>query len=85
MCGDQISQRYAGHAAYSGDGHGLGQKLNEDMTAARAQRLFDADLPSALLHGYQHDVHQADAGDAQRQRAHQSKQNRQRNGQQAER
>ena len=39
------------------------------MTAACAEGLLDTDLARALLHADQHDVHQADAGDAKRERA----------------
>ena len=45
------------------------KKLNQDVTATRTQRLLDADLARTLLHRDQHDVHQADAGNAQRQRS----------------
>ena len=51
---------------------------------ARAERFFDADLAGALLHGHQHDVHEADAGDAQRERADHGEQHLQRDGQDAE-
>ena len=40
----------------------------------RAQRLFHADLARTLLHRNQHDVHQPDAADAERQRANESQQ-----------
>src|SRR6266446_3412738 len=40
----------------------------------RAQRLLHADLPRSLLHGNQHDVHQANAADSQGQRTDKSEQ-----------
>ena len=44
------------------------------MALARAEGLFDADLAGALLHADQHDVHQADAGDAERERSDEEQQ-----------
>src|ERR1035437_1272213 len=82
--GDQVGQSDAGHSADGGDGEGLGQKLREDVTLARAERLFDADFAGALLHGHQHDVHQPDAGDAQGERADQGEQHLQGDGQHLE-
>ena len=41
----------------------------------RAQRLFYADFAGALLHRDQHDVHEADAADAEGERADESEQN----------
>ena len=58
-----------------GDGERFGQKLEEDVAAARAQRLLDADFAGALRDGDEHDVHQADAADAQRQGADETEQN----------
>src|SRR2546429_434423 len=53
---------------------GLGQKLAHDITAARAERLADADLAGPLGHRHQHDVHDHDAahhqGHAHESRAH---------------
>ena len=46
----------------------------------RAQGLFDADFAGALLHRDQHDVHQADAADAERERADEGQQNLERGG-----
>ena len=46
----------------------------------RAQRFFHADLPRALLHRNQHDVHQPDAADSQGQRADKRQQHFERGG-----
>ena len=45
---------------------GLDQELQRDVGAARAERLPQADLARALGHRHQHDVHDADAADDQR-------------------
>ena len=58
----------------AGDDHGFGEKLQEDVPLARAESFFYADLAGALLHADQHDVHQADAGDAERERADEEQQ-----------
>ena len=47
----------------------LEQELQQDLAAARAERLADADLARALLHVDEHDVHDADAADRERQHA----------------
>jgi len=52
----------------------FGEELQHDVAAARAQGFLHADLAGALLHGDQHDVHEADAGDAQGERADQREQ-----------
>ncbi len=62
-------------ASGEGDGQGFRQKLKEDVALVRAQGLFDADFAGALLHRDQHDVHQADAADAQGQRSDEGEQN----------
>ena len=46
----------------------------------RAQCLFNANLPRALLHGHKHDVHQANAGNAECERADEGQQHLQSNG-----
>jgi len=63
--GNQVSKNNTRESAQQGDDQGLGQKLDEDVPAARAERLFDADLSSALRNGDQHDVHQAHASNAE--------------------
>ena len=71
---DGVGERDAGNAAYAGDDHGFGQKLEEDVALARAESFFYADLAGALLHADEHDVHQADAGDAQSERSDEEQQ-----------
>src|SRR5262249_121769 len=44
----------------------LDQKLQSDVAALGAQRAADADLARPLRHGRQHDVHDTDAADEQR-------------------
>src|ERR1700733_1603001 len=44
------------------------------MTATRAERLFHSDFAGALGNGDEHDVHQADAADTQRQGADEGEQ-----------
>src|SRR5271157_422009 len=67
--GNSVRQGDTGHPADSRDHQRLGQKLDQNVPLARAQGFFDADLLGALLHRDQHDVHQPDTGDAQRQGA----------------
>src|SRR6202158_2591607 len=60
----------AGHnadrAAKQRQSNGLDQKLQQDVITARAHGLADADLPSAFRNRNQHDVHDHDAADHQR-------------------
>ena len=44
----------------------LEQELQQDLAPPRAERLAHADLARALLHVHEHDVHDADAADGQR-------------------
>ena len=46
----------------------LGQHLRHDVRPARAERLAQADLARPLGHHHQHDVHDHDAADDERQR-----------------
>ena len=71
----RISEQDSGNAADEGDGQRFGQELEEDVALAAAERLFHADFARALRHRHQHDVHQADAADAERQRADEAQQN----------
>ena len=48
----------------------LGQHLPDDVAAPRAERLAEADLARALADDHQHDVHDDDAADHQRERHH---------------
>jgi hypothetical protein len=63
--GNSIGERDAENSAGGRDDQRLREELEEDVAAARAEGLFDADLAGALLDGDQHDVHEADAGDAE--------------------
>jgi hypothetical protein len=45
---------------------GLGQNLPENVAPARAERLAQADFPRPFGHRHQHDVHDDDAADHQR-------------------
>ena len=57
------------HAAGERRGQPFEQKLQQDLAAFRAERLAHADLARPLLHVDEHDVHDADAADRQRQHA----------------
>ena len=63
--GDGIGKDDAEESAYESDGESLRQKLEEDVAAACAKRLLDADFASALRDRNKHDVHQPDAANAQ--------------------
>src|ERR1017187_3709497 len=82
--GHSISEDDAQNSADESNGECLGQKLEENMPAARSERFLDADLTGALGHGNKHDVHQADAADAQRERADEAEQNLQADGDELE-
>ena len=60
--------RDAEHAAADREQHGLDEELAEDVGAPRAERLADADLARPLGDGDEHDVHDADPADEQRDR-----------------
>ena len=49
---------------------GLEQELGEDRALGRTDRFADADLAGALGDGDEHDVHDADAADEERDRGH---------------
>src|ERR1039458_3458057 len=57
---------YADHASRQGHGCGLDEKLKQNIIAACAQRLAHADLPGAFGDGNQHDVHDDNAANDQR-------------------
>src|ERR1700687_1128611 len=63
--GDGIGENDSEEPADEGNGERLSQKLEEDVAAARAERLLDANLAGALGDRNQHDVHQADAANSQ--------------------
>ena len=56
-------------SADEGEHQRLDKELHQDVTAARADGLQQADLFGALGHADQHDVHHADSADAEGERA----------------
>ena len=56
----------ADDAAHAREHGRLSQELPQDAALFRADRLLQADLPRALRDGDEHDVHDADAADEQR-------------------
>ena len=68
----------ADEAAEERQGQRLDEELGEDVAAARADRLADADLARPLADRDQHDVHDPDAADDQRDRGDPAEQQRQR-------
>src|SRR5438552_8330314 len=68
--GEEISEDYSQNdsqnSAGFGNENGLGQKLPQNVFAARANRFTDADFFRSLGHAYEHDVHNSDAGCDQR-------------------
>ena len=65
---DGAAEDDAEHAAGRRQERGLDQELPEDLAAARAERLADADLARPLGDRDHHDRHHADAADHQRDR-----------------
>lgn len=63
---DPEGEHHSHEAADKADHDGLDQELGKDVAAARANGHTNADLPGALGHGNQHDIHHADAADNQR-------------------
>ena len=57
----------ANQPAQQADARGLDQKLQQDRAPLGADGLADADLARPLGHRDEHDVHDADAADEQRQ------------------
>ncbi len=64
-----LPNRMPMHAADRRQEDGFDQELPQDLAAARAERLADADLARPLGHRDHHDRHHADAADHQRDRA----------------
>ena len=62
------------------EGQRLDEELGEDVAATRADRLADADLAGPLADRDQHDVHDPDAADDQRDRGDAAEEQRQRRG-----
>ena len=70
---DQLTHQHAAQnpkdAANQRQRSALDQELHQHIALLRAQRLAHADLPRALRHAHQHDVHDHHAADHQRDRA----------------
>ena len=66
--GMAMPRRDAEQAADAGEHDGLDQELLGDVAPLGAQGAADADLAGPLGDGRQHDVHDADAADQQRDR-----------------
>ena len=64
--GNGHAQQHAHHAARAGQHHGLDEELGDDIAAFGSERAADTDLARALGHAGEHDVHNADAADEQR-------------------
>src|ERR1700722_13934976 len=77
---DHVGQNNPQQAADESDGKSFCEELKQDISTARPQGFFYADLPSTLGHRDQHDVHQADSPDSEGQRADEAKQNLQADG-----
>src|SRR5204862_6912921 len=58
---DDYSQNESQNDASFGNENGLGQKLPQDVFAARADRFTDADFFRPFGHAHQHDVHNPNA------------------------
>ena len=63
---DQDADPDAHEPADRRQGHGLHQELGEDVPPARPDGHPEADLAGPLGHRHQHDVHDADAADQER-------------------
>src|SRR5258708_17502067 len=72
--GNDVGEDDAEKSANEGNGESLGEKLEEDVAAAGAERLLDANFAGGLGDGDEHDIHQADATDAQREGADEGEQ-----------
>src|SRR6185369_10076752 len=60
------AHHHTDESAPNGKHHGLDEKLHGDVLSFGAERAPDADLARALRHCRQHDVHDANAADHQR-------------------
>src|ERR1700690_4399543 len=78
--GNDIRQEDAEESANEGDSESFGQKLEEDVSAPCAERFLYADFARALGDRDEHDVHQADAADAESQGADEAEQDLEANG-----
>src|SRR5439155_13846868 len=64
--GNGHTEQHAHRAARAGKHHGLNEELRDDIAAFGAERTTDTDLARALGHAGEHDVHDTDAADEQR-------------------
>src|SRR6185369_6793647 len=78
--GDGEAEHDPDQAAEQRQGQGLDEELGEDVATARADGLADADLAGPLPDRDQHDVHDPDAADDQRDRGDPAEQQRERPG-----
>src|SRR6266498_1964408 len=69
---EHIAETDANRAAEETQHHRLDQELEQNIAAPRAAGLTQADLAGALGHTHQHDVHDPDAADQQRDAADQA-------------
>ena len=73
--GNQIRDHDPGDSAESSNDQSLREELKQNVPAPRAQGFLYANLAGALRHRHQHDVHQPNAADAERQQADEAEQN----------
>src|ERR1035437_7924269 len=66
---DRVGQYHSQHPADEGNGQSFGEELQQDVPPLRAQGFLHANLTRALRDRNQHDIHQADAADAECKRA----------------
>src|SRR5437870_9935854 len=64
--GDRPAKEDAEHASEARECDGLDEELSEDVTAPGANGLADPDLARPLVHRDEHDVHDPDPSDQQR-------------------
>ena len=72
---NQIGKHHPQQSAQRGNHESFRQELKENVPAPRTESFLHADLAGTLRHRNQHDVHQSDAADAERQQADEAQQN----------
>src|SRR5690606_7082497 len=77
---DRVTKRNADRAPDNRKQDTFDQELGQDIPRARADRLPQPDFARAFGHGYQHDIHDADAADQQRNAGDQPQHNGQQSG-----